>query len=120
MRAHDDPDLASAKVSVQAAALADIARFEPRTALAEWRALADPATKTTAILPIATSWSQTDPAAAVRWVEEQWRATGAPRGEFPLGVVQAWVIKDRPAAQTWINATPSLTPEQSATLLVPK
>lgn len=105
IRAHDEPDLAQAKVFVQAAALADIARFEPRTALAEWQALPDGPLKSKAIADIALAWGQTDPAAALQWASEQGPKLGASHYQS-TDLIFAWARKDGPAALRWAEALP--------------
>lgn len=76
MAAQNDPGVTAAAYAVQASLLANIARDEPATALAEWRALSDPRAQKAALAPIVQAWGQTDPAAALQWGAEQQRALG--------------------------------------------
>ena len=99
IREHDEPGVASASASVQAAILANIARDEPATALAEWQALPDGAAKTAALTPIAEAWSATDPGAALQWLAEQEKARQSYTSHENL--IYIWAQKDPLAALRW-------------------
>ncbi len=99
IREHDDPGVAAASTRAHASVLAAIARDEPETALAEWNALPDGATKSAALTPIAEAWSRTDPGAALQWLTEQETARAIRTRHDAL--VYSWAQKDPLAALRW-------------------
>ena len=108
IKEHSEPGVAAAAAEVHATLLADIARDEPATALAEWRALSDPRSRAAALLPIMHAWGESDPAAALAWYGEQ-KAAGedeaAPAAATEIfslsGHIYAWAKKDPEAALRW-------------------
>ncbi len=102
MRAQaDDPGVAAASASLQAMQLADIARAEPATALAEWATLSDRRARIAAINPIAQAWGKTDPAAALRWQTEQNAALGLTGSMPAVGLLAAWAKQEPEPALRW-------------------
>lgn len=100
--AQNDPGVAVAAYDVQATLLATIARDEPATALAEWKALPDPRAQKAAIRPIMQTWGQTDPAAALQWGAEQQRALGGDVATTLDSILLlAWAQKAPEAALRW-------------------
>lgn len=102
MAAQNDPGVTAASYAVQASLLATIARDEPATALAEWKAIADPRAQKAALAPIVQAWGRTDPAAALQWGVEQQRALG---GDVATTVdsilLLGWAQKAPEAALRW-------------------
>ncbi len=105
MAAQNDPGVTAASYAVQASLLASIARDEPATALAEWRALSDPRAQKSALGPIVQAWGKSDPAAALQWGVEQQRALG---DEVTTTVdsilLLGWAQKAPEAALRWTEA----------------
>lgn len=66
-----DPDVGAAAPKIHAAILGTIARDEPVTALAEWKALPEGPAKTEAVSTIGEAWGRHDPTAAFTWMAEQ-------------------------------------------------
>ena len=106
----DDPSVAVATAPIHAALLADIARDEPATALAEWEKLASPVAREAAIVPIVEAWSASDPGGALRWYVERSRGT-SPNLMPPATLLFPWAQKDPEAALRWtedfVAGTPS-------------
>ncbi len=103
IQANDLPGVAAAGYQVQGALLANIARDEPQTAVAEWTALKDPKAREVALPWIVQSWSAKDPVAAIRWAEAQNQSMGKPLQLDP-GIVSRWAAKEPEAALRWIEA----------------
>ena len=99
-----DPGVAAATARLQAVQLADIARAEPATALAEWKNLSDPRAQKAALHPLAEAWGKTDPAAALRWQTEQAAALGATQFQPSTSLLAAWGKADPLAALRWTEA----------------
>ena len=108
IRDQKDPAVAAAAPAAQAAILGAIARDEPQTAIAEWQALADEKTKREAISLIIKSWSETDPGAALRWLETQPNvlATSGLAGHYAHQALYPWSLKEPEAALRWAEAQP--------------
>ena len=96
-----DPGVAAASASLQAMQLADIARAEPATAVAEWATLSDRRARIAAISPIAQAWGKTDPAAALRWQTEQNAALGLTGSMPAVGLLAAWAKQEPEPALRW-------------------
>ncbi len=104
LRGHDEPGVAAASSAAHAEILGTIARDEPATALAEWKALPEGATKQAALTPIATAWAQTDPGAALQWLGEQEAAYK--QRSFHDALIYSWAQKDPLAALRWAESQP--------------
>lgn len=105
-----DPGVIAAGAKVQATLLADIARSEPRTAVAEWEALADPLAKKVAVGAIAREWGATDPAAALQWAAAQQLDPGSNR--VPVQLLTPWAQKDPEAALRWAESYVAGLPDE--------
>lgn len=100
----DDPGVAAAGAAVQASLLADIARAEPATAVAEWSSLSDPRAQKASIRPIAEVWGKTDPAAALQWAVAQESALGVQNALPPVQLLYPWAQKEPEAALRWAES----------------
>ncbi len=101
-----DPGVVSAAANAHATLLGAIAEDEPATALAEWRALANPQTRAAALLPIAYAWGKSDPAAALAWYSGQKPVAGpdSPQFHHLTETISLWAKKDVDAALRWTEA----------------
>ncbi len=114
MRENEVPGVAEASHAVHGALLADIARDDPRLAVAEWSALSDPRTRLATIHLIANSWATTDPAAALHWAvaqNEQLHPAQLPWNYTQL--VSRWAATDATNALRWVEDLITRQPEQS-------
>ena len=105
IRDHPEPSVSTAAAQAHAAILGTIARDEPATAVAEWRAIADPQSRAAALLPIARAWGESDPAAALDWYIMQKSAGGNSTTLEDLYPLNRYVLalgkKDPDAALRW-------------------
>jgi len=100
----DDPGVAAATARLQATQLAEIARSEPATALAEWSTLTDRRARVAALAPIAQAWGKNDPAAALRWQTEQTAALGVPATTPAINLLASWAKQEPEPALRWAEA----------------
>ena len=113
VQANDLPGVAAAGYQVQGTLLANIARDEPQTAVAEWTALKEPKAREVTLPWIVQSWSAKDPVAAIRWAEAQSQALGKPLQLDPE-TVSRWATKEPEAALRWIEDWISKQPKTTA------
>ena len=107
----DQPGVAAAGTAVQGALLADIARSEPQTAIAEWQTITDPKTKLATLDALATAWGQTDPAAALKWAFDQQATLGQRSSGAYSGLISQWARTEPEAALRWVEDWSASQPE---------
>ncbi len=104
MREHQvEPGVASASHAVHGALLAEIARDDPEAALADWRALPDAKARLAAIGSIAKAWGEKNPAAALKWAEQERETAGNRSYGHETELLFRWSQTQPEVALRWIE-----------------
>jgi hypothetical protein len=114
IRQHEaEPGVSVASRAVHGRLLAELAREDPKAALAEYAALADPATRAAAIEPIAEAWGRSDPAAAFRWAVANHEAAGKRHVGSERELLHRWAQTEPEAALRWTEAWIAADPQRA-------
>jgi hypothetical protein len=98
-------------------AVANWALVDPLTALVRVRDLSDPSVRNSALASLATSWAETDPAAAGTLVSEAMEP-GPAQERAVAAIIQRWAQQDPEAATSWVSSFPDGSMKENALALI--
>lgn len=98
-------------------AVANWALLDPQAALARVRELPDTESRDAALASLATSWAESDPAAAGTFVSEAME-DGSSLQRAVAAIVQRWAQKDPQAVSSWVASFPEGSMKENALILI--